>query len=441
MNIARYYYNNGLIQLDILFIIIIITLTVYFLITSLMKDLRPKLFLATLFLGIFFYSGFGIAYEDINNRFIYHYTIFLVSFGVPFIFCRNIKQDNIFSPFDKSLIENSRTLSFLAYFYLFLNLVPLIIPEFRLFDIFTFKSASMSIHVLKDLSRGNVYVSLADTLAVLLAPFFYAYFTITQEHNPKTNKPLILYIILIILQFGRYNYIPRYMMMTDLANILLLTFCVKGFYYKIKLKHIMIGLFVAMFMIPILYLYTYFRSGDIYVGNTSFSTLFDLLIKSEAYYPAFYSDILRHLEFLNESITGFISYVLCLPIPSFIWSSKPSYTAITSFTYMITGYTRGETGFYILLPSIMGESFIIGGEKWFWLFSLSSGTAISLTFRYLCSKKCLTFYSFIILVLGFSYARGGTMVLLPILINGSVAIFIYDLYVKKKSKKRKSSNL
>jgi len=435
MNVSKYFNTNGVLQPSILLLLIAITLVIYFLITRFFKDSKPKYFLAALFLGIFLYSGFGIAYDDIDDRFVIHYTIFLASFGFPFIYCGKIKPCSNLTPFDASLIKNIKKLRIIAFFYLFLNLIPLIFPEFRLFDLFSFKSES--IHVLRAISRGDTIVRIADLLGVLIAPFFYASFSIEQELNPKTKKPVIYFIILIILEYGRYNYIGRYMIMTDIANMFLLLYCVKGFTYKIKLKHILIALVIVLSMVPILYLYTFIRSDEEYIGDTSFFTLFSLLIRSEFYYPAFYSDTLKHLSFMGESIEHFISYVLCLPIPSFIWPDKPSYDAIRSFTYLFTGYVQGDSGFFILLPSILGESFINGGEKWFWVFGLISGTVISIMFRYLCSKKSLTFYSFFIIIYGFSYARGGTMVLLPILTNGSMAVLLYDLYIKSKIKKRK----
>ena len=434
MNIAHYYHTSGILQLDILLVLIAITLVVYFFIKRFLNDARPKFFLATLLFGIFFYSGFGIAYEDIEDRFVFHYAIFIISFSIPFILCRNVKPSPNITPFDRGLFRNIKTIRFLAYLYLILELVPLIFPEFRLFDIISFKTES--IHELRAISKGNVIVSIADTLAVLIAPFFYASFTVEQELNPKTKKPLIFFILLIILQYGRYNYIGRYMMMTDIANILLILYCVKGFRYNIKLKHLLIGAAVVLMMSPILFLYTYFRAGQTYIGNYAFSSMLEMLMRSEFYFPAFYSDTLKHLDFMDESIEKFIKYIVCIPIPSALWPDKPTYNAIMSFTYMFTGYSRGESGFYILLPSIMGESFISGGEKWFWVFALCSGTVISLVFRYLCSNKTLTFYTFFIIVYGFTYARGGSTGLLPLLINGSLAIFLYDFFAKKLTKRK-----
>ena len=429
MNIARLYYINGDLQYDILLLLFISTLGIYILIAHFLNDLRPKFLLASLLLGIFFYSGFGIAYEDVNDIFVLHYILFIFCFSVPFLLCKEIKKNKkVLNSFDKGLLKNHIRLRYIAYFYLVLNLIPIIYPEFRLFDIFSFKDES--VHVLRESMSKYPLIGLVDLLLVLIAPFFYAYFTVSQKKNGQTKEPLVLFILLIILQYGRFNYIQRNEIMTDAVNLILITFCVKGFYYKIKWRHIALGITFGLLMIPFLFLYTYYRTGNEYIGDVSYSTLLDLLTKSEFFYPSFYSDIIEHANKYSESIINFILYVICLPIPSAIFPGKPTYHAIETFTYLFTGMERGDTGFYILLPSILGESFIYGGEKLFWVFPLCSGLIISFIFKYLCTKKTLTFYTFYVIVFAFTYGRGGTMGLLPLLINGSLAIFIYDIYAK-----------
>ena len=430
MNIASYYHTNGDLQIGTLLIIFFITLVVYCALNRFLKDPRPKYLLATLFTGIFFYSGFGIAYDDISDKYIYHYTIFLISFGLPFLLCQGITPYQKMSSLDRAFIKSPKALRLFAYFYLLLRLIPLLFPEFRLLDLFTFKTASY--HELTAISKGSAVVNIADTLSVLVAPFFYASFTIEQMINPRTKKPLLLFIILIILQYGRYNYFARYQIVTYIEEMILLLFCVKGLQYRIKMKYVLSIVVIVLLLIPFLYLYTIFRIGESYSGSRSFLTMLDLLTKGEFYYPAFYEDILKHLDFLNESLENFIEYILCLPIPSAIWPDKPSYDVNAAFTYMFTGLSRGEDGFYILLPSIMGEAFINGGEMWFWVFSLISGLVIALIFRYICKNKTMILYVFIIIVTSFSYGRGGSTLLLPTLINGTLSIFIFDLYSRRK---------
>lgn len=425
----KYISTLGDLQIFVLFLIFSITFIIWKMITAGFKDKRPKWLLGSLFVGIFFYSGWGIAYKNVPDEYIIIYTIFILTLGIPFlIFRKPLKsKDKELCAFDRKLLNGSKTLEGVAIIYLLLNLIPLIYPDFKLFDIFRLKVGS--IHTLRDATKGYFLLSLSNTLSILIAPFFYAFFTVQQKLHPKSKKPIIFFIILIILQFGRFNYIARNEMLLDIVNIIMILYCVKGFKFKFSLKIITVICGVIIVIIPFLYLYTFIRMGATYTGDTSFANMTDLLVKSEFYYPNFYEDILRKSTSFKEDIIDFINYIICLPIPNAIWPTKPGYHAISSFTQSFTGLERGDTGFFILLPSIIGEALIYGGKYLFWLFSLISGYIIALIYRYLCSKKTLTYYTFFIIVYAFTYARGGTMGLLPMLINGSICLFVFDLII------------
>jgi len=381
------------------------------------------------------YSGIGISFQDVDNKYVSFYTIFILSFSLPFLVFGNTSTQRQKSELDFCLLKRYKVLHIIAFLYLIFLFIPLVYPEFKLFNPITIRDEYWESI---DEYRSNPLISITDTFAMLIKPFFFAYLSIYLLRHPKGKKHLFLFGIVILFTFIRLHYLGRNQMSTFAVEFLLIAFCIKGLDIRIKKRYIIAVVLIALYFVPYLYAQTFYRHGESFdKGILSFMDIANMLFDSEFFYPIYYDEILKNPYFDTQTALAYFLYVICLPIPSFIWASKPSLAIADSFTYAILGVERGDVGFHIILPSVMGESLLFFGDRYFWVFAIFSGFVVAMITRYLCRHKTMTLYLFYLIIQAFTYGRGGTAALLPTLINGVLGIIIFDLfiYINKTGKK------
>lgn len=408
----------------------IITLIAFF---HLLKDYRSKWIIFSTMASVFLYSGLGISFSGVSNRYAINYILFVVAFCIPFLlYNRKILPKQNFSLLDRYLISRYDLLKRITFIYIILLLIPLVYPEFKLFNAFTVRDDywnTIAFH------RSNTIVSTVDMLALMLRPFFFVFIVCYLQRNPKGKKHLFLFLIVILFSYTRLHYLGRNAWATYIVEFLLLAYCIKGFEVRIKKTHLAVVLIIVILSIPLLYAQTYWRHGEsIELNNLSYSYVASSLFVSEFSYPQFYDTILNSESFSTYNPFDYIFYVLCIPIPSFIWPSKPSIGIADAFTYSMWGLQRGDTGFYISLPSTLGEAFMFFGQDFSWVFALFSGFIVATVIHYFCRHKTMVVYIFFLIIQSFTYGRGGTAGLMPMLLSGSIGVLIFDFYLRKTYK-------
>lgn len=421
--------NIGEFDTGTLFVILFITSVVLAFTFRKVNDYRARWLIIACISSVFLYSGVGISYTSVDNKYVYSYGLFVLCFCLPFCFYKNIVKNNDMSQVDIFLFNHYSSLKKIALFYLFLKLIPCIYPEFRLFQPFTVRDSYWDMKAVLGSDPINIA---ASTLSLIIKPFFFAYIVCYAMKNPNGKKHIALFCIEILLDFLKLHYIARNTIATYLIELLILIFCLKGNQVIIKRKHIMTVSAIVVMLIPFFYAYKFAVTGnDFDSAGLSFVDMAELLMEQELTYPQFYDEILSSSQYNNLSIGLFLAYIICLPIPSFIWPGKPSINFADLFTYGTLGLKRGDTGFYILLPSALGESFMVGGYWFSWLFALLSGLAIVVITRYISKHTTLIYYFFYLVIQSATYGRGGTAGLLPTFITGMLGVFILDIFLSK----------
>lgn len=432
--IAHLGYFSDALNWRVLILLIFFTLLIIYLLFTQVKDYRPRWMLTACVISIFFYSGFGIAYDVVDNKYVIYYVVFLAFFCIPFLRCRGVQKNRELSNLDTYLLSHFSFLESISILYIVLLFIPLIYPEFKLFNPLLFRDEYWDTIANY---RTNPIISLVDTIAVFIRPFFFAYLVVYLLKKPDGKMHLILFGVMVLFSFMRLHYLGRNSILTYLVEFLLLAFCVKQFDVIIKKKHILSVIVIVLTMIPFLYAYQFTRNGND-VAELGFIKTAQQLISSEFSYPIYYDRIINNLELREQTPWMFILYVVFLPIPSVLWAGKPTLRIADSFTHAMFGLSRGDIGFFIALPSVMGESFQYFGPDFFWIFALISGTMIAVITRYLLKHQIMTFYLFYLVIQALTYGRGGTTALLPTLVNGVVGIVcveFYLKYIKKRSYK------
>lgn len=424
---------------DVVFVpLLIISVWTFFLIFFTLRKLRDKrlkIMFTLLCLSIFVYSGYGIAYPEVDDQYLLPYIIFTGCFALPFLMKKNSVNEyyqegtTSVDRFFESHISFLRICTLIYFSCLF---IPLIYPEFKLFQIFqTGFSGLVGFYDLRVQYKSNALIGLVDTLRVFVLPFFFVYLTIIQEQKEKTRKPLILFLFSILFEYMRYAYMGRYQMVINALLIYVIIRCVKGYKFDIKIRqlaYICLGVILA---IPFLYAFTFIRQGNSVEESGTFFDIAGLLIKSEAYYPIYYDHIISSPILKSQTPLTFILWLLFLPIPSAIWPNKPTLQS-DAFTYSLTGMHYGDPGYSSSLTSVMGESFMYFGKDFYWVQALIMGFIMIYIIQYLIKHRSTNLLSLYLIVYVLAVGRGGAASYMSTIIFGALPIYIIDKFLVNK---------
>ncbi len=425
------------VELEPLLIVSLWTAFVCFLTIRKLKDKRSQIMFFLLCVSVFIYSGYGISYPEVNNKYIISYMLFLSCFALPFyVKGPGLKRESLQrkSDLDFFLERHRQFLKFCAYSYLLCLLIPLLYPEFRLFKVFQNGFEGLiGFYDLRVQYKSNAIIGLVDTLRVFLCPLFFIYLTIVQNINPRTKKPIVFFLISVFFAYARYSYMGRYQMVINAILIYFILSCVRGYTFKIKFKNLVYIAIGGMAAIPLLYAFIFIRQGNSVEDGGGFFNIAKMLIDSEAYYPIYYDHILNSSFLKSQTPLTFILWLIFLPIPSVIWPSKPTLQS-DAFTYSLTGMHYGDANYSSSLPSVLGESFMYFGEQFYWVQALIMGFIVVFSIKYLLRHKCTNLLSLYLIVYVMSVGRGGAASYMSTIVFGVLPVFFLDKFIRKPKK-------
>ena len=411
------------------------TIFVCFFTVKKIADKRLKIMFSLLCGSVFVYSGYGIAFPEVDDRYIVPYMIFVSSFSIPFLCLKNNKlggclQDR--SSVDSFFETHITFLKYCTFIYLLCLFIPLVYPEFKLFQIFqTGFSGLVGFYDLRVQYKSNALIGLIDTIRVFSTPFFFIYLTVIKEKKSSSKAPITLFLISILLEYMRYSYMGRYQMMINALLIFFILKCAKGYQFDIKFKQLLYIAIGVISAVPFLYAYTFIRQGNDVEINESFGDIAKLLINSETYYPIYYDHIVNSSYLKSQTPLTFILWLIFLPIPSVIWSGKPTLQS-DAFTYSLTGMQYGDNGYSSSLPSVMGEALMYFGESFYWIQPLILGSVIIILINYLFKHRSTNLLSLYLIAYVLSIGRGGAASYMSTIIFGVLPIIIIDKFIVNK---------
>ena len=418
-------------NVSIVNLIIIIAVTVCITLAFIERTrLSFRLCVSVFVVSFFIYCGSGLSFgQELFNEYICKYIIYLMAFlcsmkiisantnGAQFI---NINYAAI------RLLVNCG-----AYCYVALLFVNLLYPDFKLHLLFMppkISAANIFFYAMRN--QENILLKLTTTLLHTLFPVFLIYLNILLI-NGKRMKAIGIFILTIYIDYVSREYISRNEILRHIFFIIAMLFVVKRNGIVITKKLIITCMFLIFAMIPIFLGMQSYRLG----GSFTTYSYTDALLKLwnlEADYSKYFAMLQEPLIKIGD----YILWLICLPIPSILWSSKPAVFVNTVFTEHILGLLPGEPGYTVILPSLLGESFMVFGMKLYWLQAILCGAVYAYLFKSLCSNRYLQLNFFYFLLLCLFIGRGGTASCLPPLINGVVSIVIFCCFSKVIYKNR-----
>jgi hypothetical protein len=189
---------------------------------------------------------------------------------------------------------------------------------------------------------------------------------------------------------------------------------------------------IVVFSIPFLLWYEKFRIGGS-LSDISLTESFKELIFKETDYPKYYEYINIYMNG-NISAIKYLLWLIFLPIP---FPLKPTLALNTIFSEMILGISKGSYRYYVLLPSLLGESFLIYGKYFYWIHAIVIGVVIASICKFMEKHRCLTFNNIYYSIYILTIARGGSQGYLGYIINSSMPIVLAIIMINLANKKNR----
>lgn len=423
-------------------LIAIITITVIIIrIFTIGSEQDEHILYLCLGMGVFMYSGFGISYSAVSNSYIIPYSIFLLCLFAPIklimgrgyirITFGKRSDDGYLKKLDDTLDRYPNFYAIMASIFLLSIFVYLLTPTVRISNLWNPPiSSAIGIHARRNTGK-NLIITLANTLNIASMPFFFVYLQKLIERK-KIVKYFLMIAIWMYLDFLKYGYLSRYEMMVYLMFAILSIGIMR--YGEIKLDRGMRILLIAVgfLVVPFLASYIYTRTGASYQSSSFVESVMDL-IYGETYYPIYYDKIIQTGQGLISPIV-FVLWLICLPIPSVVWPTKPTIDPSYEFTKMLIGnVSKTSATYYNSLPSVLGESFLIFGDTFYFVEALLIGIFVGIYFRFFFKSKKLSVLSLYMIIMLVTVGRGGATSYMSAMINGSIILIIWTWLSPKLS--------
>lgn len=418
-----------------LFLFIYILGMTYIITYILFKNKVYKYYYYLFLTGFTIYSGIGIFTEYNKNDedillYVFQFLFFIFFFYIGSYFIRKFKIKN---KINLENINSYKLIYILGGIYILTYVYKCIYSGIEVEDFFNikklfleYKATPFSIRV----ARRNdvIYSIMINQVATITQPFYY----IVLYNLRKKHKLFIsLFILPIFLNLLADSYISR----NNIAIYLIFLFI---FVYKEKVISRRLTKIISILLIPTL-LFIFSILSDIRSGSSIDYTLLqhiEKLILEEVSYPKYYNYCITTSS--EISILNFILYIFIVCIPSQIYkffNFVPPNLAY-SFTETILGLNYGETNnYYILLPSVLGEAFILFGEKFAFFYGAIYGIISMLFLKILKKYKYLEYLMIFYLLDFFRQFRGGSQYVISAWETKLIPMIIIMIFMKILNKK------
>lgn len=418
------------------------------------KTWTSRIFLLCMWTAVFLYDGLAVGMYPELHAYVWEYLVFLIVLLLSFelanylaVFFRlrsamRSTADSVSYSFQDFLVENRRLMKYGAYFYIGMKLVLLLYPTFRL-DLLLHPPNLTLVGHLDDLaeSRTDSLYRLVTMLQMFFLPFLYIHCMHLLGEGKKI-KSIILMILPVYISFVDASYISRNELITlGLTLLAMLTAYEKESQsFKISLRFVLTVGVLLLFCIPLLSAFeTYRLNGELSIASLSDSV--DHILTSE-------TGIARYIPFADaygrsDVVSGidYILWLIFLPVPSALWPGKPTLGINTIFSSLILGVGPGQPGYYVLLPTVLGDSLLVWGPVFYWMTALLVGSIAGIVIGRIKTIPSLRLYALYYSGAALVFARGGSQSILGTMVNGSISLILLFVVFQMVRKVRSASRI
>ncbi len=396
------------------------------------KDIKTILYL--FIAGFTIYSGIGIFMLDIPNSGLYFFQFVL--FSASFFIVAYIKQgktSNVLRGTDFVFENYPSLVFFFTVLYIATFFYPFIIGGFTVNDLLdlgkifiNYRATSFSLRLER---RSNLlYMIITNQLRTICAPFFYL---TLYKYRRNVAKFIGLYLLPILLKTVADSYLSRNNMAVY-ATFLFIYLVYEGFIGK---KTAIIIMACAIPFVGTIFnmLAAVRQGGSFSISFTNMGESLYSLLQSECSYPQFYDTC---STMTNPVLTvSFFVYLALVVIPSqayaLIGLQAPNLPYL--MTEVVLGMSFGDSGYYILLPSVLGEAIILFGRYFAWIYGIFYALLIVWFLHILSREESLKYLKLFFMLDFFRQFRGGSQYVLSSWLTTIIpfAVIVYFLSKRK----------
>lgn len=417
----------------ILFFIIGFTGIIYLISHLLTQQGHRRLYLLFISCSILIYSGIGISFKQIENKYLVNYifflTVLLLTINFIFIMSKSerykykIRYSNIL---DTSLEKYTNFYFTLSVIYILALLTHLFIPVYRVNHLWNPPSPSiLDIFDRRELIRINKILYFANFINLSLRPFFFLY--LYKLKVLRKHFSLFIWVFLwFYLDYLSIGYWGRHEIITHFIFLFLLFILDSERGYRFKTSHIMLILIIIVTIIPFLLGYESLREEKNLI-ETTFKDSFNNLFLKETDYPKYFSSIEYMTHFISPA--DYFRWLIALPIPSVIMPNKFTLGINSFFSSALLGIPKGHYRYTVILPSVLGESFLIYNMNIYWVHAIVIGIITGFTCTLSERAKSLRVFNLYYAVQLLTIGRGGSQGFIGEVINSSFAIIVWVMFL------------
>lgn len=386
-----------------------------------------RLLLLGIIAGLLVYSGIGAAVPEVPAAYRVDYFALLLAIVFSYLFF-----ERLFGAFSRRAglalerawdgMESRRSWSALIWIYLLLHLVPLLYPAMRLGQLASPPMADVATRLLERFSGEgtNPIAKLAEYAQWLLMPF--AYIALFKLRRRMWAVMAVLLAVLY-LRLADMGYLAR----SEVGMALLVVALALWVDRPRSRKRLLIAsLALLPFLVTAFHLYSVVRMKGSVEGMTFGGSLAEL-VRQETSFPASVAAPIMASQ-ARVNLRDYMVWMVTLPVPKVLTGEIAGARINYEISELIHNQNRGEAGWYIVLPGLVGESIYLLGGSFFWLHGIFIGFLAALVLALVQSApKALFLLAYIVALFSYFLNRGGIAGVLPELVNSFMLFYLYLL--------------
>ena len=417
----------------------IVSYNILFLPVSLLLTIIPFLWLRKVERGIlycfvpfllflFVYCGVGMGWQGCPQVYVVIYAIYMIALGKT---CHSVLR----KPVNISRIENEEN-SFFAPFVskysgkiVFLYILVILIglaANGKIANVFSPPSLNLteSLDFTKSGVTGSSVFMMMYYVRNLILPFY-----LLALYKYKDRIILFSFLLLfpLYLDFSSNGYIARSGVMPFFIIIYVACYLRYPKQRKRIIRWTIIGTPVVLIGLS---WFTFFRLGkdfDIQAGDA-----IKLLAFEESGYPILFEHIWK-FGFDPDLCEKYIKWLVGLPLPGFL-KGGDDFVFNAIFTEQVTGMSRSDQGFSVILPGLVGESVFFFGRYFFIIHAIMVGFVFSYAYKILSHKQELFLLLYCAIYGAICFCRGGTSSMMPFYFKHLIIYVIVISLLKRRKK-------
>jgi len=375
-------------------------------------------------IGLLLYSGIGAAYPEVTAIYLIYYFCFFLSivlffpfFNIIFSSTSRISGRALKPLFER--IDRQFGWSILIWIYFFLHILPLVYPDFRLYQLISPPTPDLPYALAMRFypQETNYLLKIASYIQILLTPIFYV---ALYRYRNRIVPVIMILFGLIYIQYVDKGTIGR----SPVFMAMLLIFIAIWVNHPRYRKHVVV---VGIALLPVFFVASYMYSiirigGQVHDISLADATL--NIINSETSFPKNVGMVIIE----SGEKVDFISYmkwILTLPIPKVLTGEIEGARINYEISDIIFATSRGERGWHVVLPGLISESVYIYGHYFFFFHGIFiafiAAFIICLIER---TPQLLFLKAYVIVLFAYVLNRGGIAALLPTIINQFLLFYL-----------------